>query len=84
MFLCHLSVKAWYIENPQFQPHILLSSRRKENVPLTVQEERAAGGAVNGWFALPRTPRAAEGCGPYGVRLTEVCAFRLVRKAAQV
>jgi len=43
-------------QNPQLQPHILFSSRRKENVPLTVQEKRAAGGAVKGRFALPRTP----------------------------
>ena len=43
-------------QNPPFQPHILFSSRRKENVPLTVQEKRAAGGAVKDWFALPRTP----------------------------
>jgi len=28
-------------QNPPFQPHILFSSRRKENVPLTVQEKRA-------------------------------------------
>ena len=69
MFLCHLSVRAWYIENPQFQPHILLSSRRKENVPLTVQEERAVGGAVKEWFALPRTPLLS-------VRLTGICACR--------
>ena len=41
-------------KNPQFQPHILFSSRRKENVPLTVQEKRAAGGAVPLW----RTPPA--------------------------
>ena len=41
---------------PQFQPHILFSSRRKENVPLTVQEKRAVGGAAEIWFALPRTP----------------------------
>ena len=28
-------------KNPLLQPHILFSSRRKENVPLTVQEKRA-------------------------------------------
>ena len=43
-------------QNPPFQPHILFSFRRKENVPLTVQEKRATGGAKDGWFALPRTP----------------------------
>ena len=40
-------------KNPQFQPHILFSSRRKENVPLTVQEKRAAGGAVPLWRTPP-------------------------------
>ena len=41
-------------KNPQFQPHILFSSRRKENVPLTVQEKRAAGGAVRArWYFRP-------------------------------
>ena len=40
-------------KNPQSQPHILFSSRRKENVPLTVQEKRAAGGAVPLWRTPP-------------------------------
>ena len=40
-------------KNPQFQPHILFSSRRKENVPLTVQEKRAAGGAIPLWRPPP-------------------------------
>ena len=40
-------------KNPQFQPHILFSSRRKENVPLTVQEKRAAGGAIPLWRTPP-------------------------------
>ena len=43
-------------QNPLFQPHIFFSSRRKENVPLTVQKKRAVGGAAEEWFALPRTP----------------------------
>ena len=51
-------------KNPQFQPHILFSSRRKENVPLTVQEKRAAGGAVPLWRTPPDPPaeRAANRC----------------------
>ena len=51
-------------KNPQFQPHILFSSRRKENMPLTVQEKRAAGGAVPLWRTPPDPPaeRAANGC----------------------
>ena len=40
-------------KNPPYQPHILFSSRRKENVPLTVQEKRAAGGAVPLWRTPP-------------------------------
>ena len=40
-------------KNPQSQPHILFSTRRKENVPLTVQEKRAAGGAVPLWRTPP-------------------------------
>ena len=44
------------LQNPLFQPHILFLLRQKENVPLTVQEKKAAGGAEEGWFALPRTP----------------------------
>ena len=46
-------------KNPQFQPHILFSSRRKENVPLTVQEKRAAGGAVPLWRTPPDPLRSA-------------------------
>ena len=51
-------------KNSQFQPHILFSSRRKENVPLTVQEKRAAGGAVPLWRTPPDPPaeRAANRC----------------------
>ena len=30
-------------QNPLFQPHIFFSSRRKENVPLTVQKKRRPG-----------------------------------------
>ena len=44
-------------QNPQFQPHILFSSRRKENVPLTVQEKRAARG-----IAIPQDPRETGEC----------------------
>ena len=46
-------------KNPQSQPHILFSSRRKENVPLTVQEKRAAGGAVPLWRTPPDPLRSA-------------------------
>ena len=44
-------------QNPLFQPHILFSSRRKENVPLTVQEKRAARG-----IAIPQVPRETGEC----------------------
>ena len=43
-------------KNPLVQPHILFLLRQKENVPLTVQEKKAAGGAVKGRSALPRPP----------------------------
>ena len=44
-------------KNPQFQPHIFFSSRRKENVPLTVQETRAAQG-----IAIPQDPQGTGEC----------------------
>ena len=77
-------------KNPQFQPHIFFSSRRKENVPLTVQkigaaapciaqpplaaalsaEQKGGRGSRRDMVRPPPNPRASEGCGPYGVRLT--------------
>ena len=54
--LLHSQSSSGIFQNPQFQPHILFLLRQKENVPLTVQEKKAAGGAVKGRFALPRTP----------------------------
>ena len=45
------------LQNPLIQPHILFSSRRKENVPLTVQEKRAVSGDCD-----PPYPRETGEC----------------------
>ena len=44
--ICFCQPERGIFQNPQFQPHILFSSRRKENVPLTVQEIGAAAPCV--------------------------------------
>ena len=44
-------------KNPPFQPHILFLLLQKENVPLTVQEKRAARG-----IAIPQDPQETGEC----------------------
>ena len=52
------------LQNPLIQPHILFSSRRKENVPLTVQEKRRSGEPQRDGSPSPEPPaeRSSDGC----------------------
>ncbi len=59
--ICFCQPERGFFQNPQFQPHILFSSRRKENVPLTVQEKRAARG-----IAIPQDPQETGECSADG------------------
>ena len=57
-------------QNPLFQPHIFFSSRRKENVPLTVQKKRRPGEPLRDGSPSPGPPAERLSDGYLEISLT--------------
>ena len=67
----HNRLASALFQNPLFQPHILFSFRRKENVNARGTREKGDRGSQGRLVRPPPDPLLS-------VRLTEVCAYRKI------